>query len=162
MTKTTTTAYWVTTSIIAFVLASGGAADLVRQTDTTAGMLHLGYPLYFLTILGIWKLLGAAVLVAPGLPRLKEWAYAGAIFDFTGAVASHLAMSDAARHIATPAVFAAITLASWALRPGRRRLTGAATARASGGGPHSCKPAAEVEFEDREPGFACFVDRPAQ
>ena len=50
----------------------------------------MGYPPYFLVILGIWKLLGAVALVIPGFPRLKEWAYAGVIFDLTGAVASLL------------------------------------------------------------------------
>jgi DoxX-like family len=115
-------AYWVTTAILAFVMLSGGAADVLRQSDATAGMVHLGYPLYFVTILGIWKLLGGMTVLAPGLPRLKEWAYAGAVFDLTGATASHLAVGDDVRHIVTPLVFAAVALASWALRPAGRLL----------------------------------------
>ena len=119
-TKNHRIAYWVTTAILAFVMLSGGVADVLRQHDTAAGMAQLGYPLYVMTILGIWKLLGGVTVLAPGLPRLKEWAYAGAVFDLTGAAASHVAVGDDVRHILTPLVFAAVALASWALRPAGR------------------------------------------
>jgi uncharacterized membrane protein YphA (DoxX/SURF4 family) len=84
---------------------------------------RLGYPLYFLVILGIWKLLGAVALVIPRFPRLKEWAYAGVIFDLTGAVASQLASGwmDAGQ-MAYPIVMTGVAVASWALRPPSRRL----------------------------------------
>ena len=72
--------YWTTTIIIAFILLSGGVAELVRQKDTVEGMVHLGYPVYFVSILGVWKVLGAVALLAPRFPRLKEWAYAGVFF----------------------------------------------------------------------------------
>ncbi|HEY0479125.1 MAG TPA: DoxX family protein [Kofleriaceae bacterium] len=114
--------YWVTTIIVALVLLSGGVADLLRPHDAAEGMVQLGYPLYFMSILGFWKVLGGIVLVAPRLPRLKEWAYAGAIFDFTGAAASHIACGDDVFHIITPVIFALIALASWVLRPEGRRL----------------------------------------
>lgn len=114
--------YWVTTIIVALVLLAGGVADLLRPHDVVAGMVHLGYPPYFMSILGFWKVLGGIVLVAPRLPRLKEWAYAGAIFDLTGAAASHIASGDGAGDILTPLVFALITMASWVLRPEGRRL----------------------------------------
>jgi uncharacterized membrane protein YphA (DoxX/SURF4 family) len=120
--KSRSISYWVSTAIIAFVLLSGGVADVVHQADATAGMLHLGYPLYFVTLLGVWKLLGGIALLAPRLPRLKEWAYAGAFFDLTGAVVSHASSGDDARHILTPLIFAVIALASWALRPSSRKL----------------------------------------
>ena len=84
---------------------------------------RLGYPPYFLVILGIWKLLGAVALVIPRFPRLKEWAYAGVIFDLTGAVASLFAsgLIDVGT-IAYPIVMTAVAVASWALRPASRRL----------------------------------------
>jgi hypothetical protein len=126
--KTHHTAYWVTTAILALVMLGGGAADVVHQHDTAAGMVHLGYPLYFMTILGSWKLLGGITVLAPGLPRLKEWAYAGAVFDLTGAAISHLATGDDVRHILTPLGFAAVALASWALRPPGRTLAAGARA----------------------------------
>jgi hypothetical protein len=120
--KTRSISYWVTTAILAFVMLSGGVADVVHQADAAAGMVHLGYPLYFITILGAWKLAGGVALLAPRLPRLKEWAYAGAVFDLTGATLSHAATGDDVRHIVTPLLFAAIAVASWALRPASRAL----------------------------------------
>jgi uncharacterized membrane protein YphA (DoxX/SURF4 family) len=83
-------------------------------------MRALGYPLYFLTILGTWKVLGAAALLAPRLPRLKEWAYAGIFFDLTGAAISHAFSGDPAGKVATPLVFLLLAGASWALRPPAR------------------------------------------
>ena len=86
-----TVAYWVTTALVEFELILGGIWDVLR-TQHVRGLIHLlGYPEYFLIILGVWKLLGAVALVMPGFPRLKEWTYAGVIFNFTGAIASHLA-----------------------------------------------------------------------
>jgi uncharacterized membrane protein YphA (DoxX/SURF4 family) len=84
---------------------------------------RLGYPQYFLVILGIWKLLGAVALAIPRFPRLKEWAYAGVIFDLTGAVTSQLAsgLIDAGT-LAYPIVMTGVAVASWALRPLSRRL----------------------------------------
>jgi DoxX-like family len=87
---------------------------------------HLGYPLYFATLLGVWKLLGAIVITAPGLPRVKEWAYAGFCFDLTAAAMSHAAVGDATGDIVAPLVFLALVVASWALRPESRRLPAAA------------------------------------
>jgi hypothetical protein len=104
------------------VLLSSGAANLAHQADAAAGFAQLGYPAYLLTILGIWKLAGGLVILAPRLPRLKEWAYAGAIFDLTGAAASHFACGNGARHIIVPLAIAIVALVSWATRPARRTL----------------------------------------
>jgi len=91
---------------------------------------HLGYPVFLLTILGVWKLPGAVVILAPGLRRLKEWAYAGVFFEYSGAAASHFLVHDTAARWLGPLVFAGITLASWALRaPGRRLATPARSLR---------------------------------
>jgi hypothetical protein len=81
---------------------------------------QLGYPAYFPVILGVWKLAGAVAVSVPRLPRLKEWAYAGAVFTYTGAAASHLAVGDWAGML-PPSVIAVIAVASWALRPAARR-----------------------------------------
>ncbi|HEY0371668.1 MAG TPA: DoxX family protein [Thermoanaerobaculia bacterium] len=118
-----TTGYWVTTGLLGLVLLSGGAAQLMRRPENVEGMLRLGYPIYLLTILGIWKLLGAAALLAPRMPRLKEWAYAGVFFVLTGAGASHIASGDAAARAFWPLLFAAFTIVSWALRPESRRMS---------------------------------------
>ncbi len=119
-----TIAYWGTTVLIAAEMALGGVWDLLRVPHVSAVMAHLGYPAYVLTILGAWKVPCAAALLAPRSPRLKEWAYAGAFFNYTGAAASHLFVGDEVGKWAGPLVFAAILLASWALRPPSRRLPG--------------------------------------
>lgn len=116
--------YWICTVLIALSFLSGGVADVWRVPQALAGMTHLGYPVYFMVILGVWKLLGGAAILLPGFPRLKEWAYAGMLFDLTGATASHFAVGDDLRHILIPLVLAALAMASWALRPASRRLAG--------------------------------------
>ena len=84
--------------------------------------MHLGYPVYFITILGFWKVLGAIALLAPRFPRLKEWAYAGIFFEMTGAAASHAVRGDAAWHVVVTLGFAVLAVVSWALRPPSRTL----------------------------------------
>jgi hypothetical protein len=86
------------------------------------GMRHLGYPDYFATVLGLWKVAGAVAILAPGLPLLKEWAYAGIVFDLTGAAASHAFSGDDAGKVITPIVLVGVAVASWLLRPESRRL----------------------------------------
>ena len=127
-------AYWVTTALVVFELVLGGVWDIFRVPQARGLIERLGYPQYFLIILGIWKLLGAVALVIPGFPRLKEWAYAGVIFDLTGAVASLFAAGlVSVGAIAYPILMIGAAVASWALRPPSRRLApcGKETARFS-------------------------------
>jgi uncharacterized membrane protein YphA (DoxX/SURF4 family) len=85
-------------------------------------MIDLGYPAYLATIMGTAKLIAAAVLLAPRLPRLKEWAYAGVMINMIGAGASHVAMHESLENVIVPAAFAGLALLSWAWRPSSRRL----------------------------------------
>jgi uncharacterized membrane protein YphA (DoxX/SURF4 family) len=117
-----TVAYWTTTILGPASFVIGGVLNLMQGPEAAATMHHLGYPLYFASILGLWKLLGAVAIVVPGFPRLKEWAYAGFFFDLTAAAASRAAVGDGAADIAAPLVFLALVLASWALRPASRML----------------------------------------
>jgi hypothetical protein len=121
-TRAKSIAYWVTTALVAFSM-SGGIAQLARVPGVVDGFVHvLGYPPYFVTILGFWKVAGALAILVPGLPRLKEWAYAGIFFDLTGAAASSFAVGGSAFHIIAPLVCAVLAVASWALRPASRTL----------------------------------------
>ena len=96
--------------------------DVGRSPQVREIVGVLGYPEYFLVILGVWKILGAATLLAPRLPRVKEWAYAGAMFTYTGAIASHLAVGDGRTgEIAILSVMAVLAVVSWTLRPPARR-----------------------------------------
>ncbi len=120
--------YWAATTLIVCETLIGGFADLIHGrtilvsgpfvTDVLAG---LGYPVYVLWIIGIWKILGAITLLVPGLLRLKEWAYAGIVFELSGAVASLAACGRNADLIA-PLFLLSLALASWALRPANRTL----------------------------------------
>ncbi|MFE7801783.1 DoxX family protein [Nocardia sp. NPDC057440] len=114
--------YWTTTAVTVFILASGGVADLVHRADTASGMTELGYPTYVMTILGVWKVLGALTIAAPRFPLVKEWAYAGTFFDLTGAFASHIAHGSGANHLFYTGFFALCAVASWGLRPASRKL----------------------------------------
>src|SRR5262249_24973742 len=116
--------YWVTTGLIAFVFLSSGAVNIARPAFVTEAMTRLGYPAYFVLFLGVWKVLGGIAVLPPGLPKLTEWAYAGMIFDLTGAAGSHPAVGDPAGAAVFLLVFAGIVMASWALRPESRRLRG--------------------------------------
>jgi hypothetical protein len=122
-------AYWATTIIVALELLVGGVTDLVHGPALLfAGdpvvlvLAQLGYPVYLLTILGVWRLLGAIALLLPRFPRLKEWAYAGTFIELTGAAASWAARGGSMGDLIWPLIFAGLTLASWALRPPSRIL----------------------------------------
>jgi hypothetical protein len=118
----TTVAYWAFTTAMVAESAAGGTMDLLRMAPFYPLMIQLGYPSYLATILGIAKLLAAVILLAPGLPRLKEWAYAGIMINMIGAAASNAATHQSTGSTLTPLVFAVIAMLSWALRPASRRL----------------------------------------
>jgi hypothetical protein len=117
-----TAAYWLCTGIIAQEMVAGAFWDFLQIEFVRGVFAHIGYPLYLLKITGIWKIPCAVVLVLPRFLRLKEWAYAGAVFLYTGAAASHFLAGDGPDRWAGPLVFSMITLASWVLRPASRRL----------------------------------------
>ena len=114
--------YWIATGLVAFVIGAGGLADVVGPADVIATFARLGYPEYFPTILGLWKVGGAIAILLPRTALLKEWAYAGIVFDLTGAAASHVFVGDPAANVAVPVVVLGLTAASWLLRPPSRRL----------------------------------------
>ncbi|MFC5138656.1 DoxX family protein [Actinomycetospora rhizophila] len=123
--------YWTATAVTAFVLLSGGLADLLGADRVVAGIVALGYPAYLAAILGVWKILGAVAITVPGHPRLKEWAYAGIVFDLSGAAVSHLVSGSPLFHPVVTTTLLVVALISWTTRPASRRLvaTGAAGER---------------------------------
>lgn len=122
--KSKTIGYWALTAFFAIGIAGSGAMNVSRAPEIMEAMAHLGYPEYFPPILGSWKLLGAGALLAPGTPRLKEWATAGFTFALTGASLSHLMAGDPIGDAIPPLVLLGMCLGSWALRPASRRLNG--------------------------------------
>ena len=125
--RTRNVPYWICTALVAFIMISGGFVDTFVR-ESIHGLVKLGYPAYFAAILGVWKMLGGITILVPGFPRVKEWAYAGILFELTGAAISNAAAGAAdssvgyAGHIAAPLVIAVVAVASWALRPEERTL----------------------------------------
>ncbi|UAL52851.1 DoxX family protein [Bacillus sp. CMF21] len=118
-------AYWTFTLLLAAAVMLSGIGQLMQYGGNLELVTNLGYPSYVLTILGIWKVLGAIALVVPGFPRLKEWVHAGIFFLMTGAALSHAFANDFGDygfHIILPLSYAALNIASWALRPKSRKL----------------------------------------
>ncbi len=114
--------YWLATAVVTGELLLGGIWDIARLPFVADLVTHLGYPSYFLVLLGSWKVLGAIALLIPRYALLKEWAYAGAFFTYTGAIVSHLVTGYDLAEVGLLAVFAALTVLSWALRPPSRRI----------------------------------------
>jgi DoxX-like family len=113
--------YWAATACVAAELGVGGVWDIARLSFVRDVVAHLGYPSYFLVLLGTWKVLGAAALLVSRQPLLKEWAYAGAFFTYTGAMISHLTTGYDLPEVAVLGVMTTLTVTSWALRPATRR-----------------------------------------
>jgi uncharacterized membrane protein YphA (DoxX/SURF4 family) len=118
-------AYWSVTLLLAAAVMLSGIGQLMQYGGNVELVTNLGYPLYVLTILGIWKVLGAIALVVPGFPRLKEWVHAGIFLLMTGAALSHAFANDYGDYgfsIILPLLYAVLNIASWALRPKSRKL----------------------------------------
>ena len=116
--------YWIATAWLALGMISTGVVQLFNGKEGQGGVdmiKHLGYPVYFLTILGIWKLLGVIAVLIPKFPLLKEWAYAGFFFAMSGAIFSHIA-SGSANEIFPSFLLLILTLASWFFRPADRKI----------------------------------------
>jgi uncharacterized membrane protein YphA (DoxX/SURF4 family) len=114
--------YWITTSLTALGFLVAGAAYLGGAPVVRGAIVELGYPVYLVTLLGGCKLLGGLALLAPRLPRLKEWAYAGIAFNLSIAAVSHAAVGHPAAKVIAPLMLLGIAVASWRLRPASRRL----------------------------------------
>ena len=121
ITQGRTIAYWVSTVLIAAECLIGGLMGALRLQPFVGIMDHLGYPRYFTIIIGVCYLLAGLALIPPRFALLKEWAYAGLIFVYTGAAASHLVAGDGAATSVAPVVLSGLAFTSWALRPPARR-----------------------------------------
>ena len=122
ITKRNKIIYWIATIWLALGMLSTGIVQLIKQKEEVELMTHLGYPLYFLTILGVWKMLGVVTVLTPKFPLLKEWAYAGFFFAMSGAILSHLAKDDAAKEYFGPTLLLILTVVSWYFRPADRKI----------------------------------------
>jgi uncharacterized membrane protein YphA (DoxX/SURF4 family) len=121
--------YWIATVWLALGMLATGILQLIRAKADGAlappgvyGIIHLGYPVYFLTILGVWKILGVVALLIPRFPLLKEWAYAGFFFLMSGAIFSHIELGDSMSEFIPSALLLILTVVSWYFRPPGRKI----------------------------------------
>jgi len=129
MTKRNKIIYWIATIWLALGMLATGTLQLLKVQAEGAvappgvyGITHLGYPIYFLTILGVWKILGVVAVLIPKFPLLKEWAYAGFFFAMSGAVFSHIAVGDSVNEIFPSLLLLILTVVSWYFRPADRKI----------------------------------------
>lgn len=122
MSKRNKIIYWVATLWLALGMVSTGIVQLIQMKEEADMFARLGYPAYLLIILGVWKILGVIVVLAPRIPLLKEWAYAGFFFTMTGAIFSHFAVADVAMDFFGPALLLVLTVVSWYFRPADRKF----------------------------------------
>lgn len=114
--------YWFSTIWLSLGMVSTGIVQIIHMDEEVNKMKDLGYPSYFLTIIGIWKLLGVIAILLPKLPVVKEWAYAGFFFLMSGAIFTHLAVADKAVTYFGPALLLLLTIISWYFRPVERKV----------------------------------------
>ena len=117
MSKRNKIIYWIATLWLCLGMVSSGVVQLIKMNEEVAMITHLGYPLYFLTIIGVWKMLGVVAVLIPKFPLIKEWAYAGFFFAMSGAVFSHFAAGDDVKEFFGPILLLILTVISWYLRP---------------------------------------------
>lgn len=129
MTRTNKLIFWISTLWLASGMLATGILQLLKMKAEGAvsppgveGITHLGYPVYFLTILGIWKILGVVAMLVPRFPLVKEWAYAGFFFTMSGAIFSHIAVGDPLKELFPSLLLLVLTMVSWYFRPADRKF----------------------------------------
>lgn len=125
MTKRNKIIYWVATLWLSLGMISSGIVQIIQMDEEMVMMNHLGYPAYFVTLLGVWKMLGVVAVLVPKFPLVKEWAYAGFFFSMSGAVVSHVVCGDSAQEFFGPVLLLVLTGLSWYFRPADRKVSGA-------------------------------------
>lgn len=114
--------YWVATTLLCAGMTGSGISQILHLNDMNELTAKVGYPLYFMYIIGVWKLLGVIAILIPKFPLLKEWAYVGFFFLLTGAFVSHIFMGDIDNAIFGPLFQTIFVIVSWYFRPANRKI----------------------------------------
>jgi uncharacterized membrane protein len=122
MNRRNNTIYWIVTIFLAIAMIAGGIQQMFQIGGYNEIVTNLGYPLYLLSIIGVWKILGVIVILLPNFPLLKEWAYAGFFFAMSGAAISHIAIGQPFTEVMPSLVLLLVTILSWYFRPLDRRI----------------------------------------
>jgi len=122
MTKYFKIIYWVTTIWLALGMLSTGIVQVLKVKEEVENFASLGFPVYLMTIIGIWKILGVIAILMPRFLLLKEWAYGGFFFVMSGALLSHISSGHTMQQLFGPGLLLVLTVLSWVFRPASRRL----------------------------------------
>lgn len=119
--------YWIATIWLSLGMLSTGIVQVLQTEEEIEMMTRLGYPVYFLIIIGVWKILGVVAVLLPAgrqvfLNLIREWAYAGFFIAMSGAISSHLINGDEVKEIFGPTLLVVLTVISWYFRPAERKL----------------------------------------
>ena len=114
--------YWIATIWLSLGMVSTGIVQIIPLEEEATKMKALGYPMYFLTIIGVWKILGSIAILLPKLPLVKEWAYAGFFFVMSGAIFTHIAAGDKASESFGPSLLLVLIAISWYFRSDEKKL----------------------------------------
>jgi hypothetical protein len=122
MSKRNKIIYWIATIWLSLGMVSTGIVQILRLPEETQFIVDLGFPVYILPLLGVWKILGVLVILIPGYLLLKEWAYAGFFFTMTGALYAHVYMASPINETSPALLLLVLTLLSWYFRPESRKV----------------------------------------
>ena len=122
MTKRNKIIYWIFTIWLSLGMVSTALVQLFKSKEEVDNITHLGYPVYLLTIIGTWKILGVISVLIPKFTLIKEWAYAGFFFAMSGAIISHIASGNPVNKIFPALLLLVLTVISWYFRPANRRI----------------------------------------
>jgi len=123
MSKRNRIIYWIVTVFLSFGMLAGGIQQMLQIGGYNDIVTGLGYPLYLLSLLGVWKILGVVAILVPRFPLLKEWAYAGFFFAMSGAAISHFAAGQSFVEAVPSLILLLVTVLSWYFRPPDRRIS---------------------------------------
>src|SRR5688500_18030697 len=123
MTKRNKIIYWVVTIWLSLGMVSTGIVQFLKVKEEVDLFTHLGYPIYFLTMLSIWRFFVVVAVLSLRFQVLKEWAYAGFFFAMSGAIFSHIVLGDSIKDIFGPLLLLTLTVVSWYFRPAERKVT---------------------------------------
>lgn len=115
--------YWIATVWLALGMVSTGIVQIIKMDEEVTNFTTLGYPLYLMTLIGVWKILGVIAILVPKFPLVKEWAYVGFFFAMSGAAISHIAIGHGAKELFGPLLLLVLTAVSWYFRPAERKLS---------------------------------------
>lgn len=114
--------YWTVTLFLSIGMTAGGMQQMFQIGGYNEIVTKLGYPLYLLSIIGTWKILGVIAILIPKFPLVKEWAYAGFFFAMSGAFLSHLTVGQPFSEAVPSLILLVVTILSWYFRPADRKI----------------------------------------